>query len=232
MKKVKTTRLILKAGLIIFIITGASAEQQYSRSGCLYSTFVGGSTQVGPCSDKDILNVADDLNIKKIMREFSIPNTQVRFVACDNAEFLAQPDLDFEGAERKYIVKYHKKASNTYLAPITHELAHIMQMEMNGGIDNLWNVYKESKKIELEADYLAGIAFQNTLVNLDINLFQHSLLLMGKFVENFEHAHGTPSQRMAAFRFGNHMEFNSVGGDFKKASRSFRDKEFGHVLQM
>jgi hypothetical protein len=194
-------------------------EQAFSR-GCLYSTYVGANrVPVVACDDEDPMGLAKKADIVKVMKAMDIDPRSVRFKGCKGARFSTGANGD---AQHRYVITYPTEISDAYLAPVAHELAHVVQMEMAGGLEPLRTAFI-SKKIELGADYLAGLVLSSVAKNTDANanLFQHSLFLMGVYVELDADAHGTPSQRTAAFRYG-WINLDKVEADMRKASEYFQ----------
>jgi hypothetical protein len=216
---------------LVFSLGGNPSIEAAERShGCLYGVTVGNdATPVDPCIDADPFNIGHNANVQKVLHALGIDARIVRFKGCKNQRFSAAPDWAAIAAERRYIVTYPTESDRNYLAPITHELAHVLQMEMEGGLSELRQKYS-SKRVELGADYLAGLIFSQVLRDTDINQFQHNLSLIGLYVELDADAHGTPSQRVGAFRLG-YINFDAVEPDMRKASRNFQANYYGHVIQ-
>jgi len=185
-----------------------------------------------PCGDADPLRLSSDPDVRAVMATLSINPAQVTFHGCESGRFATFEEFT-SGITTKYTVTYSDKNPRTYLAPITHELAHIFQMESAGGREKLAAALnRESKRIELGADYLAGIIYGGLLENTGratANEFQNSIDVGGLYYESVMTAHGTPSQRTAAFRLG--LIAGPSITDLHAANAHFQEDEYGQVLQ-
>lgn len=221
-----TQTTLLAASLIA---TSAVQSEEQSR-GCLYATYVGSEhTPVIPCADADPLNIGQDADVQRAMGILGIKPEMIRFRGCPHHRFSAAQEYTERPEDRRYVISYPTEANGRYLAPIVHELGHILQFEMEGGLWALTEKYS-SKRIELGADYLAGLTFSHALHDIDINQFQHNILLTGVYVELDFDAHGNPSERGAAFRLG-YINFDKAGPDMRSASDHFQRNLYGLVTR-
>jgi hypothetical protein len=221
--------LLMAACLALAAASPADAQQ--AAAGCLYGqTTVGPEASVVvPCVDADPLNIANDPDVRTVMKSLGLKPGTIRFKGCKSLRFRAAPDG--VPSDHRYVITYPTDAAGSYLAPITHELAHVLQMEMAGGLLALTATFA-SKRVELGADYLTGVVFSQSLKQVSLNEFQHNLALIGLYVELDANAHGTPSQRVAAFRFGVFQKFDSVHVDMRKASDDFQVNLYGRIIQL
>ena len=165
---------------------------------CLYGTFTQGDekTPIAPCG-ADVKGIGMDPNVLAVMQTFNIPTNVVVFQACPGGRFSVMPDST---DSKRFLVRYPSTARGNYLAPIVHELAHVVQMRNAGGLDAL-NPRENSRRIELGADFLAGLAFKESLKHLNGVDFETNLQLAGSY--NVEiNDHGLPEHRTQAFRRG------------------------------
>ncbi len=167
---------------------------------CLYGTFTQGEEKapVEPCVG-DIKNIGMDPAVQAVMRTFNIPRSAVVFSACPGGRFSAMPAGADDG--KQFVVRYPSiVGSDRYLAPIVHELGHVLQMRSAGGLAAL-NPEIYSVRIELGADFLAGLAFNLSLQHLNNGDFETNLNLMGSYKMERDY-HGKPEHRGGAFRVG------------------------------
>lgn len=179
-----------------------SATTEDSVPNCLYGDFTRGDekTPVEPCGG-DIKRIGADPNVLAVMRTFEIPPDRVVFQACPGGRFLAMPDSN---DTKRFLVRYPSAVKTNYLAPVVHELAHVVQMRTAGSLAAL-EPQKNSRRIELGADFLAGLAFNVSLKSLDSGDFETNLQLAGSYkVETDDH--GTPEHRSQAFRRGSNRK--------------------------
>lgn len=205
---------------------GTGAGHQNRSSGCLYAVYVGpDKAKVEPCTPGDPQKLASDKKVRAAIQALGLNDVAIRFNGCKTARYSAAPD---EGP-RRYVITYPSVDGESHIAPITHELAHVLQMEIAGSLQALQR--NPSRKIELGADYLTGIVFVQHLSDIGYNEFQHNLSLIGLFVELDATAHGTPAQRTAAFRFGANLKFEEMDRSIRRAYEEFLSDAYGQIVQ-
>jgi hypothetical protein len=222
---------LIAATLVLMIGDARAGQLEGASGGCiLYATTVDERpVPTEPCSDKDPQNLSSDPDIEKVMRALGIQPHRVRFRACTR---FATKDTGPNGPVEapRYVVSYPSGRVKLYLAPVTHELAHVFQLEAaggyRGGLERL-----TSKRIELGADYLTGIVFSQVLQDLELGEFQQNLALMGGYYETDEEAHGTPGERDRAFRRGLRLPFGSMKRDYRRANEDFQANVYGEIRE-
>lgn len=165
---------------------------------CLYGTTTQGNekTPIEPCGSDD-KKIGADPHVQAVMRAFNLPENIVVFQSCPGGRFSAMPES--RGSSR-FLVRYPSTAPSNYLAPIVHELAHVVQMLHAGGLDAL-KPDENVRRIELGADFLAGLAFNMSLGRQNVDDFETNLHLIGSYkIEKQDH--GSPEHRGQAFRLG------------------------------
>ena len=191
-----STAALLAASLAIHMPYLAAADD--SVPNCLYGTFSQGDdkTAIGPCG-ADAKGIGTDPNVLAVMRTFNIAPNVVVFQACPGGRFSAMPDSN---DAKRFLVRYPSTVKSNYLAPIVHELAHVVQMRNAGSLAAL-KPKENSRRIELGADFLAGLAFNMSLKQMNSGDFETNLQLAGSYkIETDDH--GTPEHRTQAFRLG------------------------------
>lgn len=217
--------------LLLLACFGGESIADDKRPRCLYSFTVGADNRpVEACTEGDPLGLGRDARVAAAMRALGIPAEAVRFSGCRGQRFSASPDHASGSRPERYVVTYPTEAAGKHLAPIVHELAHVMQMRLAGGLDALWAGGMDSRQIELGADFLTGLVFSEALRHVDLDEFQHNLSLIGLYYERNDEAHGTPAQRLSAFRIGVTRAPPYPEFDFAKASRYFRANEYPRVI--
>jgi hypothetical protein len=131
------------------------------------------------------------------MRFFGIPEGTVVFKSCPGGIFSARPR---RGTPGQYEILYPSDVSTGYIAPIVHELAHVVQIMAAGSLQAL-EPNKHHRRIELGADFLAGLAFNQALKHLSNVDFEANLMLVGSYKQGDKN-HGAPEHRTQAFRLG------------------------------
>jgi len=230
-KRVRLSFVLLLSWLSLaagpLIAQGSNPEQA-----CLYSFVVGGrALRAAPCIDEDPLGFAKNVDLARVIRAFSIRPELIRFRGCDGGLF-STAEEHVSGSSQatiRYVISYPSDAQNDFLAPITHELAHVLQIEMAGGLEPLRDSLA-SKRIELGADFLTGIIFSFALKEARLGEFQHNLSLMGLYRDSASKAHGSPTQRTSAFRRGVFFNFARVSMSFPRASQEFQANIYGEIV--
>jgi hypothetical protein len=187
----------LSTGLAL-LLTVSLAEAQ--PMGCLFAN-ADGSAEAVNCSD-DPRKLKSDPTIAKAIRAMGLEGQPIRFEGCDQASFATIPA---SGArELGFVIRYpvlREVATSELVAPIVHELSHVVQVRQAGSLAKLREKLVDSKRIELGADFLAGVVFANYINAANLR-YQNSLELVGRYREASFAAHGTTSQRNAAYRLG------------------------------
>ena len=222
-----------QAGAWMLSILCASACAQLEAASskendCLYATTSGGRAIPGAgCQDSDPLDLARDPAVLTAMRAYGIPAGLVRFKGCQDLPFSVTPDVP--GPRGGYVVNYPANAGGRTLAPVVHELAHVRQMEDFGGLSALLQRF-HVKRIELDADHMAGAVFATQFPSLPLREFEQNLLLMGAYREIGEDGHGSPEERIAAFRTGVFLTPAKLAQDLSRISNDFMRDGYGQVV--
>ncbi|MFM0390766.1 hypothetical protein [Paraburkholderia phytofirmans] len=167
-------------------------------------------------------------SIDTMVKAYSIGNVSIDFIGCTTVAFKTQPDGT--GPTQACTIYYPSGyEQSTYLAPIAHELAHVFQLQDAGGLDSLQRKYS-SLKIELEADFLAGVIFKNFLTDANAESFHTNLNLIGKFRELKWKEHGSPAQRAAAYQRGLNLNFSDYEMNMRAVHAKFQNDVFGEIL--
>jgi hypothetical protein len=132
------------------------------------------------------------------MHYFAIPPNVVSFRSCPGGRFSATPH---ETDSSRFVITYPSSTKSDYLAAVVHELAHVVQIRTAGGLNAL-DPKANSRRVELGADFLAGLAFNGVLKHLKFGNFETSLNLIGSYKAAKSDDHGLPGHRAQAFRLG------------------------------
>jgi hypothetical protein len=209
-----------------------TAQRPPRDQACLHAFADGGRVVTArPCGDADPLAVSKNADVAKVMQALNIRSNSVLFRGCNDGRFSTseEPLTGSPMATPRYAITYPTGPSTGLLAPITHELAHVLQIRVAGGLTPLQESL-DSKHIELEADFLTGIVFSFALRDAGLSEFQHNLALMGRYVDSPTDAHGSPVERTSAFRRGVFFDFARVGMDFSRASAYFQANIYGELV--
>ncbi|VVP05882.1 hypothetical protein PS903_03023 [Pseudomonas fluorescens] len=222
------TQSVLIATLAVWVVGLTVVKANEVSGGCLHGVTQGSeATPVLACPDSDPLHLADNADIQKAMKMLGINSSSVQFKGCEKLSFSASPIGG--SVPHTYVVSYPTEVKEKFLAPILHELSHVMQMEASGGLTQLRNEYK-SKRIELAADYLTGVMFSKIFPQAALKEFEQNILLVGLYVEPDVNAHGTPAQRGQAFRRGVFGSSDKIDDDMRNVSLNFQRNIYGHIL--
>lgn len=229
-------RIVLRAGYAIglpivlccasaVVASGQEADPPWD---CLHAVSVGRDGKpVIPCDPVDPFALSASPEVGAVMAYLGLPRGSVRFNGCKDAIFAAGIDPLRDGG---YLVTYPLNAPDRILGPITHELAHVMQMRIGGTRKTKDTDYRA--RIELGADFVAGIVFKAEAGRLQGNDFENDVQLAGRYLEARDDAHGSPSQRGAAFRYGLNFHFTPDVPDVQTASRYFGDVLYDDIVRL
>lgn len=191
---------------------------------CLFAfPQAGAAAVVQPCGP-DGKDVVKNAAIQSVMQRFNITTEEVKFQECPGGAYLAMPDVS---NENKYIIQYPKETGDDFVAPITHELAHVFQMRLAGGLQNLRDS-NNPRAIELGADFLSGILFRTTLKHLPGNEFENSLSLVGSY-DPKKKSHGLPNHRQQAFRLGFIGKYPHDELKLNESWNYFRENDYARI---
>lgn len=223
--------LVIAAQLFLNVLivgkSSANAEIGDRESECLYVIIVGDEKKsVLPCYGTDKENLSENATLFKVTRMLGIKSEEIKYSGCKEHYFSAKP-LFHQIKQHKYEITYIIGDGISYIPPITHELAHVLQFEIYGGLGQLKDNLS-SLRIELAADYLTGVIFQR--LDIDKNEFQHSVELIGRFHEDAFNAHGSPSQRNAAFRYGYFDSKKELDRDIRYFHEKFQNNIYGLII--
>jgi hypothetical protein len=183
------------------------------------------------CAGGDPLSLAQDSDVLKIKSALGLQDVKIVFKGCMPGRF-STAQRGPTAAMRSYVITYpvpeHGPAIG-YLAPIAHELSHVLQIEIAGTLESLQQS-QTSKRIELGADFLSGILYKQALGEGKVNDFQHNLELIGLYYERNAEAHGTPEQRITAFRRGIYFQFDEVNRQIHQAVEEFQRNVYGEIV--
>ena len=217
--------------LIALICSVVSTQSQ--GQDCLYSFTVGDlPAPVAACGYEDPRGVGEDARVRKTMEALGIPLGVVAFRGCAGRPFSAGPDTRGASLSGQYVVTYPSDLNspmNAIVAPIVHELAHVAQMRNFQGLESLRKNY-ESRRIELGADFVAGLIFATALKDADIKDFLLNLNLIGSYRRREVETHGTPEQRSSAFRRGAFLKYPYDELPISKSERYFQENDYARIL--
>lgn len=217
-----------KASLFLLMMPCAFAQVAINDLPCLYGVTVGTErVPVSDCASSDPLKLGEDSRIHSAMQILGIPRSAVRFRGCRSRRFSAVEDIR-AGPAKEFILTYPSEVRGKVLAPVIHELAHVMQILHAVGINRLRAKWT-SLQIELMADFLVGYVFARAFPDLNRDEFQHNLQLVGDYFDEPHEDHGNPAQRTAAFRLGAVNAYPYKELNAGNASRYFLDNDLSLV---
>jgi hypothetical protein len=214
--------------LVLFFASLGLAPAAEKSAICLYGANENDLEQEGCVSDP--LKLSEQPEIKMAIKGFSLENVQINFKGCKRTSLHVSPKI-LDATHFRYEISYPilEQSKARYIAPIFHEIAHIFQLEKIGNYNALIDKYS-SRRIELEADFLAGVLLANFQKNLNQDEFLLSLQVLGKYREADTDAHGTPEQRSSAFLMGANLSFDKFNRQFLKIHEEFQDNTYGYIM--
>ncbi len=188
--------------LAILLVAPHSTGQRTSRGYPCFNALSVGQVKVDApeCQESDPLKLGQNELVQAMMNGFGIDPVMIAFHGCKSTNFRVMESEDSKGMVR-FVINYPLSIGNRFLAPVSHELAHVVQILKAGNSQKL----KESSssiEIELAADFMVGYSFARHLKSVSFDQFLENLSLVGLYVEKDIDAHGTPEQRSNAFRIG------------------------------
>lgn len=221
---------LLPAGLAAAQALAALPAAQYEGNQCLYANGVSPKKQEG-CTGEDTAQLMQLPAIAATIQALSLSNVRIVLSACAVSPFLTQQS-GVDARTLWYKISYPLLGYarlQDYIAPITHELAHVFQMKTAGTRAALL-AQSSSRKVELGADFLTGVLFKNAQRTEDLAMFQTNLMLVGKYIEKELDAHGWPEQRQAAFRLGYFLPYQAYDRSPDTVYQEFNDNVYGTIL--
>lgn len=216
---------------LVHAIVGLSiirASQELAFPDCLNSDEFGGPFLLADhpkCKD-DVFKVSEDDEIQKVEKTLGITPNAITFIGCEAAPFstkMTRMDSPFH-----FLILYREggKKSREYVAPIIHELGHVYQLGKAGSYYKLMqSVDGSNERVELGADFLAGLAAKSLKMNP--GEFETSLFLMGSYNLQKKDSHGCPEARSSAFLYGYNSPPTKVVDDAQYSD--FQDNEFMQI---
>lgn len=222
------------AGFVVLYAVVSNAEGEYSL--CLYSEGKGGGHNCTGINDPE--NLGENKEVLRLIEFMGLPKEKIKFVGCEDGRF-STADLSPESSEHDYRISYPVLknspdgvgANSPYIAPITHELSHVLQIELSGSIEEMKSK-RENKNIELAADFISGIVYSRTGKKQGINDYQQNLSLVGMYKEEAVSAHGTWAQRTIAFRRGVFLKPDPDPIGIRSADSVFQAEVYGELLDV
>jgi hypothetical protein len=173
---------------------------------------------------RDELNFSNAKNVHDAEELLGISASEIRFVGCDIAPFYArvdrtEPRLHFE------IVYNSTVDQSASMVAILHEIGHVYQLKRAGSqADLLSSAKQDLERVELGADYLAGLAIGRMKVSeKDLEV---GLALVGSY-EVHSGPHGLPHERSASFNFG--VTSGKTETDIGSLYDTFQDEDYGNI---
>lgn len=218
--------------MAMFASAALAADTGISTEDCMFATHADGK-ELKPCADNDPLMLHNNAKLELAKQALKIRPGRVSFRGCTGQRFATYINSATKGGEYRYVVTYPSETRSDYLAPVIHELAHVMQLESVGGSKVAVRSARgnESLRVELEADYLTGMVFSQVLKADSVVAFQHNITFAGMFKEGEYDAHGTPSQRTSAFRMGYYQTLGEDLPDIKTAALHFQANVYGDLAR-
>jgi hypothetical protein len=177
------------------------------------------------CDPKDPLHIKTEPMVRNMMDTLGLNAAEIEFLQCPGSPFFTSGSLDSSHNLVFRITYPDGLEKSQYLAPITHELGHVYQLSHAGSLAALRKQMHDSMlRIELGADFLAGVAFKRNLPASDLILLEQNLMLTGDFTGT---NYGSPAQRTSAFRMGYFSRIGEKSVD--DASGNFQTDGFAQI---
>jgi hypothetical protein len=194
---------------------------------CLHSDTPAGTLSGDPGCHKDILDLSGDATVQRALDFLKLHTEKIVFTECSNFPFTTK--MPKTSVPYQFEIDYPtipQSELQTRVPPMLHELGHIYQLRLAGSPAGVFEAHdNSSEKIELGADFLAGLTAQK--LGIDPGPFERSLFLAGNYREN---DHGRAEDRSAAFRNGYYYPLNKTTLD--KAYQDFLDNRYSQITNL
>jgi hypothetical protein len=191
------------AATSVALIVSFGVQAGPASEDCLFSDDRG-PVEATDCQD-DPLNLKNDPVVKSVLGVIDVAPSRVVMRGCRGGTFST-----IKTRANSYVISYPMVSGavlREYLGPIVHELGHVDQLEKRGSIPALRAALgNASDRIELGADFFAGVLLRRFGNVQDRTFFQRSQWLRGDYKSDSWNWHGNPVQRQSAFRFGFHYD--------------------------
>lgn len=220
--------MVVAAALAGAALPIASVIAQVSAGDCLYSGPDG--PEPADCRP-DPYGVGNEPAITAAIAGLGLDRSQIVFVGCAQGRFETRPA---EGAGHSFRILYPLRANYdfaTYRGPLMHELGHTFQVNRAGSLRALTQSLDRSSaraRIELGADFLAGILYRRYAGSSDMRNFLQNLDLLGNYRPAESASHSSPEARAMAFQYG--FIYNVGSGTIGAAHAKFQDDMFGGIM--
>lgn len=212
--------------LALLTLSGAQPALDARPPDCLFS---GGRSELpGDCT-RDPYRVLDEPMIQRTIRQLGLRPEQVDMHGCGQGRFSAWV---VDATMQKYRINYPLSATYAfayYTGPLAHELGHVAQLHEAGTLPRLrQQLENESGRVELGADFLAGLMFRRFMNNLNQQSFEQSLDLIGNYEAGSRATHSRPEARTSAFRMGFYYSATNLAP--RAAHRDFQRNRYAFIL--
>jgi hypothetical protein len=216
--------------LIISAVFACGYSSEVSNTNCLYAITLD-DKPVAYCPLLDESKLSDDKRVKHVIKSLGLNAAEISFRSCAGQPYHVSANQQ-RNENTIFVITYPLPVDKHYIAAITHELSHVKQIKVAGGMEALQNSYiNRSKELELEADYISGVVFSSDLISFTINDFQHGLPLMGRYRELSHEAHGKPEERTSAFRLGLFLVSREGPHTIDDAMKKFREGIYEEITE-
>lgn len=220
---------LLGSTVFLCLIAGlpAAAFSQDELADCL---FAGAGGAVPRDCQPDPYNIGQDEFVRRAIQAVGLRHDQVLLRGCSRGSFATSPA---GGTDQRYNVSYPLRAGyqpGDYAGAIAHELGHVSQLAQRGSIAELRRALQEdSSRVELGADFLAGVLFRRHMRNPDQGLFEHRLELIGNYRSGSLASHSSSEARTSAFRTGFYLA--SAEPNLARLSDRFQRDQFAIIVR-
>lgn len=200
-------RLAVRSCAVFVIASSIGAGTSYGHTplalpdGCLNAADASASLQDrGSCGVAQ-QSIEHHPDVQALISAMSLDDVDIVFLECTRFGFSANSSRS--GGKFRGIITYPsqpKGSINPQVAPLAHELGHIVQLKQAGGLAKLKQLLPSVER-ELGADFLAGYALRRMLTNQNVTDFSTSRDLPGQYATSTDD-HGAPLLRTNAFRRG------------------------------
>lgn len=216
-KDLATCRLICAS---ILAVTSVQASDD-----CLHAD-ASPRASTTPCRTPDPFGVQKDADVMASVRFLGLDDVRIKLVGCVGSSF--STSITRSLLPREYTITYGADDRIPRIeidAAVIHEISHAYQLHTKGlSVAELIRA-ASVERIELGADFVAGMSFARAAKGLARKDYEHSLFLIGGYTRDASD-HGWPEDRTNAFRMGYFYRKESSVDD---AYSDFQRDLFGEI---
>src|SRR5688572_25468388 len=132
----QTVRSVLASAALVLTLELIATQPAHLQSSSPCLAAVSEVSRKG-CPEEDPLRLAEDPQVQKMVSFLGLAGKEIRFLGCKTYRFSATSEVNESGTQLRYVITYPTQGADNFIGAIAHELAHLLQMELAMGAENL-----------------------------------------------------------------------------------------------